>query len=152
MTRHIILWTLKEMPEFVEALAELAFLHEQRGEWKEARAVYERLLRNATHGGVTRRAGFLALRNVSPRFHQANPACPRDIQDIAPAELADGMLTLIRQNLSLPQDDLYRALAKRCGAAYVGDAIRDHFDEALDLLLGTCVSRDEDGTLTARQA
>ena len=116
------------------------------------RAAYERLLRNATRGGVTRRGGFLALRNVSPRFHQANPACPRDIQDIAPAELADGMLTLIRQNLALPQDDLYRALAKRCGAAYVGDAIRDHFDEALDLLHGTCVSRDEDGTLTAHQA
>ena len=34
---------IKEMPEFVEALAELAFLHEQRGEWKEARDVYERL-------------------------------------------------------------------------------------------------------------
>ncbi len=32
-------------PDFPEALAELAFIHEQRGEWQEARSVYERLLK-----------------------------------------------------------------------------------------------------------
>lgn len=34
---------VKGMPEFVEALAELAFLYEQDGEWKEARTIYEKL-------------------------------------------------------------------------------------------------------------
>lgn len=34
---------VKGMPDFVEALAELAFLYEQEGDWKEARATYEKL-------------------------------------------------------------------------------------------------------------
>lgn len=36
---------VKEMPDFVEALAELAFIHEQRGELREARTVYEKLIK-----------------------------------------------------------------------------------------------------------
>lgn len=36
---------LEKSPEFTEALAELAFIYEQRGQWKAARAVYERLLK-----------------------------------------------------------------------------------------------------------
>lgn len=36
---------LEKNPEFTEALAELAFIYEQRGQWKAARAVYERLLK-----------------------------------------------------------------------------------------------------------
>lgn len=61
---------LKEMPEFVEALAELAFLHEQRGEWKEARAVYERLAElNFSPEDVT-----LRLINISLQLNQPDRA------------------------------------------------------------------------------
>lgn len=61
---------LKEMPEFVEALAELAFLHEQRGEWKEARAVYERLAElNFSPEDVT-----LRLINISLQLNQPDKA------------------------------------------------------------------------------
>lgn len=61
---------LKEMPEFVEALAELAFLHEQRGEWKEARAVYERLAElNFSPEEVT-----LRLINISLQLNQPDRA------------------------------------------------------------------------------
>lgn len=61
---------VKEMPEFVEALAELAFLHEQRGEWKEARAVYERLAGlNFSPEEVT-----LRLVNISLQLNQPDMA------------------------------------------------------------------------------
>ena len=36
---------IKEMPDFVEAMAELAFIHEQRAELKSARNLYEKLLK-----------------------------------------------------------------------------------------------------------
>lgn len=61
---------VKEMPEFVEALAELAFLHEQRGEWKEARSVYERLAGlNFSPEEVT-----LRLVNISLQLNQPDMA------------------------------------------------------------------------------
>ena len=36
---------MQDMPDFAEAMTELAFLHEQRGEYREARPIYERLLK-----------------------------------------------------------------------------------------------------------
>jgi hypothetical protein len=48
--------------------------------------------------------------------------------------LADGMLQILRQNLSAEKAGLYRALAAQCGFARVGKAINDYFDEVLKLL------------------
>ena len=58
---------VKEMPNFVEALGELAFLHEQRGEWKEARAIYERLMElDVSPQEVTERLINLSLQLNQP--------------------------------------------------------------------------------------
>lgn len=61
---------VKEMPDFVEALAELAFIHEQRGELREARTVYEKLIKlNFSTQDVA-----LRLVNISLRLKQPEKA------------------------------------------------------------------------------
>ena len=61
---------IKEMPDFVEALAELAFIHEQSGELREARTVYEKLIKlNFSTQDVA-----LRLVNISLRLKQPEKA------------------------------------------------------------------------------
>ena len=58
---------IKEMPDFVEAMAELAFIHEQRSEFKPARALYEKLLKlNFSPQDVLLRLISLSLRMNQP--------------------------------------------------------------------------------------
>ncbi|WP_298032114.1 tetratricopeptide repeat protein [uncultured Desulfovibrio sp.] len=61
---------IREMPDFVEALAELAFIYEQRGDLREARNVYEKLIRlNFSTQEVA-----LRLVNISLRLKQPEKA------------------------------------------------------------------------------
>ncbi len=58
---------IKEMPDFVEAMAELAFIHEQRAELKSARNIYEKLLKfNFSPQDVLLRVINLSLRMNQP--------------------------------------------------------------------------------------
>lgn len=61
---------VKEMPDFVEALAELAFIYEQRSDLRAARGIYERLLKlNFSSQDV-----LLRLVNISLRLNQPEKA------------------------------------------------------------------------------
>ena len=61
---------IREMPDFVEALAELAFIYEQRGDLREARNVYEKLIKlNFSTQDVA-----LRLVNISLRLKQPEKA------------------------------------------------------------------------------
>ncbi|MFT4300870.1 MAG: tetratricopeptide repeat protein, partial [Desulfovibrio sp.] len=58
---------IKEMPDFVEAMAELAFIYEQRSEFKPARTLYEKLLKlNFSPQDVLLRLISLSLRMNQP--------------------------------------------------------------------------------------
>ncbi len=58
---------IREMPDFVEALAELAFICEQRGDLREARNVYEKLMRlNFSTQDVALRLVNISLRLKQP--------------------------------------------------------------------------------------
>ena len=59
---------LKIMPDFVEAMAELAYIHEQRKELREARALYETMLQHNDAGQeVLLRLVALSLRLQQPQ-------------------------------------------------------------------------------------
>lgn len=95
---------------------------------------YNSLMRGCQQIGIIRQNGFLYLCDAqSPRFRVPGDMT-REIKHIAPEELADGMLQILRQNLSAEKAGLYRALAAQCGFARVGKAINDYFDEVLKLL------------------
>ncbi|MDR2850883.1 MAG: tetratricopeptide repeat protein [Desulfovibrio sp.] len=69
---------VRGMPYFVEALAELAFIYEQRSEFKEARNIYERLLKlNFSPQDVALRLISLSLQLNQPekalKYLQAGP-------------------------------------------------------------------------------
>ena len=61
----------------------------------------------------------------------------RDIKQIAPEELAAGMLEILKQNVTADKNGLYRSLVSQCGITRVGKTINEILDSALRLLKDT---------------
>ena len=84
--------------------------------------------------GIIRRNGFLYLDNGKEVQFRGPGDIERDIKQIAPEELAAGMLEILKQNVTADKAGLYRSLAAQCGVARVGKAVNEAMDTALHLL------------------
>lgn len=92
---------------------------------------YERKMRFCEESGIIRRNGFLYL-DDGPEIRFRRPGdIERDIKQIAPEELAAGMLEILRQNVTADKTGLFRSIAQQCGVNRVGKAINEHLDRAL---------------------
>ena len=60
----------------------------------------------------------------------------REIRQIAPEELADGMLEILKHNISAEKDSLFRTLALQCGVSRVTAPMTICFEKALACLDG----------------
>ncbi len=109
---------------------------------------FEEDLQHVAHAGIIRRNGFLYL-SSQKSYTLRVPGEKRDIKYISLEELAAGMMTFIRQNISVEKEGLYRALAGHLGFTKLGDNIVSRMDAALDLL-STVVSV-EDGIVALRK-
>ena len=84
--------------------------------------------------GIIRKNGFLYLDNGKAiRFREPGDI-EREINQIAPEELADGMFEILKQNVSAEKSGLYRSLATLCGVTRLGKTIIEAMDSALDVL------------------
>ena len=95
---------------------------------------YERLMYGYRRQGIIRRNGFLYLNNGKEIHFRGPGDIERDIKQIAPEELADGMLEILKQNVTVDRDALYRSLASQCGVNRVGKSIYEAMDTALSCL------------------
>ena len=84
--------------------------------------------------GIIRRNGFLYLDNGKEVQFRGPGDIERDIKQIAPEELAAGMLEILKQNVTADKAGLYRSLATQCGVARVGKAVNEAMDTALHIL------------------
>ena len=69
-------------------------------------------------------------------FRVPDGAIRREIKQIAPEELAVGMLTFVKQNLRVEWQGLYQSVAKNLGFSRIGENIYSHLDNALNLISG----------------
>lgn len=99
--------------------------------------------------GIIRRNGFLYLQGMDkPKFRI--PGDRREIKYISIEELADGLQTLIEQNVTASRDGLYKTMTNLLGFSRTGDAIVARFEEALTLLKQQDVVKEEDGLLSIK--
>lgn len=108
---------------------------------------YERCMYGCEFEGIRRRGGFLYLGNCKIseiRLRRPNDADPegtnpegirRDISEIAPEELAAGMLEILGQIFTVDKNSLYRALAKQCGVTRLGKNVTECMEQTLQLLV-----------------
>lgn len=92
---------------------------------------YEQQMYGCEQYGILRRNGFLYLSNGKEAQFRGPGDMKRDIKQIAPEELAAGMLEILKQNVTVDKSGLYRSLALQCGVNRVGKAITEYFDVAL---------------------
>jgi hypothetical protein len=100
-------------------------------------AVDEALERCIDAGKVSRRGEFLwpaepvtvPVRQRSSELHEMYR------KYIAPEELQEALLILVRQNLALPEDALFLAAARLIGYRWAGEVVRQRLREQLDELL-----------------
>lgn len=110
---------------------------------------YNRRMYRCGTMGIIRRNGFLFLQGMdSPKFRV--PGDRREIKYISIEELADGLLTLIEQNVTATRDGLYKTMTNLLGFNRTGEAIVARFEEALTLLKRQNLIKEEDGLLSLK--
>lgn len=84
--------------------------------------------------GIIRKKGFLWLEGQRTAHFRKAGDVKRDITDIAPEELANGMLEIIKQNGTVTKMGLYHALMTECGFARLGNNALSAMGKALSTL------------------
>lgn len=110
------------------------------------RRTFEHHLSGYQRYGITRKNGFLYLADQKNYQLRAPGDIARTIKQIAPEELAAGMLEILKQNVTADKIGLYRSIAQQCGFNRVGKSISEYLDVALQILdssvtiKGDCIS------------
>ncbi len=103
---------------------------------------YEQKMTYCQNCGIIRKNGFLYLKDSRKiQFHRQGDI-ERSISQIAPEELAAGILEILKQNVTADKNSLYRSLAQQCGVNRVGKATAKCFDMALALIADSVVEND----------
>ena len=96
--------------------------------------------------GIVRQNGFLYLQNQSPKFRV--PGDRRELKYISIEELADGLRTLIEQNVTATRDGLYKTITNLLGFNRIGDTLVFRYEAALNWLIAQGIVKNEDGVLS----
>ena len=101
---------------------------------KVVQRTYEQQMFGYQRYGIIRKNGFLYLDDEKKIQFRKPGDIEREIKQIAPEELAAGMLEIIKQNVTVDRYGLYHSLAAQCGVSRLGKAINEAMDSALHIL------------------
>lgn len=99
------------------------------------------------------RAGFAWKPTEGPELYRAfRPAtgtiAPRDCQEISPQEAANAAEVILRNNLSLPVEELQRQLVQLFGFSQLGSNLRELADAAVSILVSKNHASVHEATIT----
>ena len=98
---------------------------------------FNRLARSFIYFNIVRHDGFLYVQGRETtmlRVPQENCLTAREIKYVPLEELALGIKEILKQNVSVEKDGLFRLICKQLGFSRMGDAIESRLDEALKLI------------------
>lgn len=120
-------WLLKRIP----------FLFGREKVTSVVRDDFNCIMRNCSYYKITRKNDFLYAQGKEIpmlRVPDENAVFVRDIKYISLEELAIGMKEILKQNISVEKDGLFRLLVQQLGFSRMGDAILDRLESALLLI------------------
>ncbi len=91
---------------------------------------YARKMYRCEKRGINRWKGFLTIANKN-NYELRVPGERREIKYIATEELAAGMYELIKQNVTVTKEGLYKMMTNLLGFSRTGEAILAKYDESL---------------------
>ena len=104
---------------------------------------YLQNMMGCTRNRIFRRNGFLYLMDGKEIKFRKPGSLKREIKQIAPEELANLMITFLKENITVEKAGLYKSVAHECGFNRLGKTINEHLDKAL-LVLKDKISIDEE--------
>lgn len=107
---------------------------------------YNSKMYRCINNGIKRKNGFLYLEGKSD-YKLRIPGERRDIKYISREELADGLYTLIGQNVTTTKDGLYKTMTNILGFNRTTETIISQYDAALSLLKKSKKVVESDGLL-----
>ncbi len=114
-------------------LKRICFCYDRDKVTSVVRDEFERNMRGCSRNGIIRHKGFL-YRAEQNTYVLRVPGVKRDIKYIAPEELAAGFYVLVKQNMTVDKDGLFRSLANQLGFTRLGEAIYSKLEKALELV------------------
>ncbi|MGM9991911.1 MAG: DUF4011 domain-containing protein [Candidatus Bruticola sp.] len=96
--------------------------------------LYEEKMAGCERIGIVRRGGFLYLQGANKIEFRVPGDLTREIKYIAPEELAVAMVEIVKQNVTIEKNSLYKFLASKCGFARVNKSASEYFEEVLSSL------------------
>ena len=108
---------------------------------------FNRLMRDSRQVGIVRKNGFLYLTGNND-IQLRIPGVKREIKYISIEELAAGLYTLMKQNVDVSKDGIYKTLTSLLGFSRTGDAIVERYDEALSALKKQGKIEEHDGVIS----
>ncbi len=108
---------------------------------------YERYMQGCKKKGIVRYNGFLYLQGMK-RPQLRIPGDRREIKYISLEELAEGLKTLIEQNVMATKEGVYKTMTNLLGFNRSGDAIVSRYDKALQQLKSRGLVKEEAGVLS----
>lgn len=117
-------------------LRRIVFLFGRKRVTSVVTASFDVAMQGCERQGIERRGGFLYLkgREIPMLRVPAEGEEPREIKNICPEELANGLRALLEQNVSAGRDELFLTLARMLGFSRVSDSAAGRLGEALSLL------------------
>ncbi len=122
-------WLLKRTVDFFDRSKVTDYVRDQ----------YELQMSDCKKRGIIRRGGFLYVPGSEKRMLRVpaeTSSEQREIKYISLEELANGMLFLIKQNVSVPKDGLFREIVSLLGFSRMGEMIQARLNQALRLIVG----------------
>ena len=114
-------------------LSRIVDLFDRQKVTKKVHDDFRYLMGNCHRVGIIKKDGYLYL-NKNKELKLRVPGYKRDIKDISIEELSSGMYELIKQNITVEKNNLYRTLSNKCGFDRVRKTISDRFDIVLESL------------------
>ncbi|MDE6613829.1 MAG: hypothetical protein K2K28_04685, partial [Clostridia bacterium] len=97
---------------------------------------YENRMRRADKQGIIRRNGFLYLEGQEETPFRRLGKFKREVKEVSLEELASGMRTLLRLNVSVDREGLFREIINQLGFNRLTEPVKQRLNAALKLLDG----------------
>lgn len=107
---------------------------------------FDTKMRGCEYFGIIRRNGFMYLENKPIVFRLPGDII-RNFNQIAPEEIGEGILEIIRKNVTVSKDGLYKFIAGLYGKRRMGKSDTEALDNALEMLLKSGQIVDDDGQI-----
>lgn len=139
------LQTIRAITYFESPLSEewllkrIVFLFGREKVTNVVRNEFNYIMRNCSYYKITRKNGFLYSQEKEIpmlRVPQENSSIVRDVKYIALEELSFGMQEILKQNVTVEKNGLFRLLVQQLGFSRMGDSIINRLEDALQLISG----------------